>query len=58
MIVFDDRMDYPVFVEVCGNCGTLITWNKDGTASCTCGDTDLQFILREKAVELGILKGV
>jgi len=49
-------MEYPEYVEVCGKCGSLITWNKEGDPVCNCMDTLLYFIEIGEAKELGILK--
>ena len=49
-------MDYIDYVEVCGNCGSLITWDLNGDPVCKCMDTVLQFIEQEEARKLGILK--
>jgi len=48
-------MEYPEYIEVCGNCGTLITWDSKGDAVCECGNSDLQFMELTEAKELGIL---
>jgi hypothetical protein len=48
-------MDYPVFVEVCGNCGSLITWDAEGKGVCKCGRAELQFMPEEQAIEMGLL---
>lgn len=56
IVVQHDFMDYPEFVEICGNCHTVITWDKKGDAVCKCMDTKLQFIEKEEAIKLGILK--
>lgn len=50
-------MEFPIFVEVCGNCGSLITWDASGRGICKCGTMDLQFMPEEEAIELGILEG-
>ena len=58
MIVMDSHQrfnGYTRFVEICGNCKKLITWDESGKAVCSCGNPLLQFIKEEDAKELGII---
>jgi len=55
-VTLSESMEYPVYVEICGNCHTLISWNPDGSGTCKCGQVILQFIERSQAVALGIIK--
>jgi len=55
VLVFD-IMEYPTYVEVCGNCGSMIRWDKNGDPVCNCGNTLLQFMARDLAISLKILE--
>lgn len=55
-VTWSESMEYPTYVEICGNCHTLISWNPDGSGTCQCGQVILQFIEKSQAVALGIIK--